>query len=81
VDKIIGGILKGSRQMGKKKTNKNIPANVSTSTLAGLSFFFLVGFSSSAAVLSPSKPYNFASTNCCNGGEKKEEEKLQAEWP
>jgi hypothetical protein len=67
--------------MGKKKTNKNIPAIVSTSTLAGLSFFFLVGFSSSAAVLSPSKPYNFASTNCCNGGEKKEEEKLQAEWP
>lgn len=57
--------------MGKKeKTNKNIPANVSTSTLAGLSFFFLVGFSSSAAVLSPSKSYNFASTNFCNGVEK-----------
>lgn len=41
-------------------------ANVFTSTLAGLSFFFLEVFSSSAAVLSPSKSYNFASTNCCN---------------
>jgi hypothetical protein len=62
----------------KNWEEKKIPANVSTSTLAGFSFFFLVGFSSSAAVLSPSKSYNFASTNCCNrkrggggGGRKK----------
>lgn len=39
---------------------------MSTSTLEGFSFFFLTGFSSSAAVLSPNNSFSFVSTTCCN---------------
>lgn len=48
-----------------------IPKNYSnrktklTSALAAFSFFFFMGFSLSAAVLSPSRAYNFASRSCC----------------
>lgn len=39
--------------------------DILTSTLTGFSFFFLTGFSLSAAVLSPSNSYNFVSISCC----------------
>lgn len=67
-------ITKGSGKFEKEK--KQQLANIITSTSAGLSFFFLEVFSLSAAVLSPSRSYNFASTNCCNEGKQDKKNSL-----